>query len=99
MSNAVAYATNDKKASINCNYDRSTRELEVSVSGKSKPIEEGIRVFEPLHDSTRQCSSLSICKQIIEKLEGKINYRSSLTGETIFFFRVPCREVEGEELV
>jgi signal transduction histidine kinase len=42
---------------------------------------------------------LNICKQIIDKLEGTINYRSSLAGETIFFFRVPCREVEGEELV
>jgi K+-sensing histidine kinase KdpD len=42
---------------------------------------------------------LSICKKIIEKLDGTINYRFSLAGETIFFFRVPCREVEGEERV
>ena len=53
VSNAVAYATNEKKASINCNYDRIKRELEVSVSGKSKPIDEGIKVFEPQHESTR----------------------------------------------
>ena len=33
---------------------------------------------------------------ILDKLDGTINYKSSLADETIFFFRVPCRAIVEE---
>jgi signal transduction histidine kinase len=33
---------------------------------------------------------LHISKQIIEQLNGSINYRSNIAGETIFEFDLPC---------
>ena len=93
VSNAVAYAIKDKNVTINCTYESETSNLEVSVSGNSNPIDASCNLFEQAINNDRG-TSLSVCKKILDKLEGTINYRSSLAGETIFYFRVPCRTVE-----
>ena len=94
VSNAVAYAIKDKTVTINCTYESETSNLEVSVSGNSNPIDASRNLFEQASNNDRG-TSLSVCKKILDKLEGTINYRSSLAGETIFYFRLPCRTAEG----
>ena len=57
-------------------------------------------MFEPSphRNQARKGTKLILCKQILDKLGGVINFKSSLADETIFYFKVPCRKPNEETI-
>ena len=98
VSNAVKFAKLNTDAYIKASYISETKQLEISVQGKSIKIlaEDQINLFKPYaHISNNSAYTgkrlgLFISKQITDQLGGTIGYKQTLTGKTKFFFTVPC---------
>lgn len=102
ISNAIKF-TKDRRPIIQISAQENEKEWTFLVKDNGMGIDEHNRdrvfaIFQRLHDRSIQGTGigLAICKKIIERYKGSINFKSETAKGSTFFFSIPKKEVNHE---
>lgn len=99
VTNAVQYT---EKGSVNVRYDYLGNNLIVSVEDTGRGIPESAlsNIFERFVTSANNGAGLglSICHELIKRLNGTINIKSEEDKGTTVWFSIPCQALEIERI-